>query len=195
VILQELQDNFDDNSFDTAKWAANIAGGGTVTEQNQRLELAGNSGEIPFVSSANQYDLTASYAYVRVSNWTSGDSVFVELLDPSSDIYGFSIDADALSFFGPSFNGTPITYDPADHAWLRVRESGGTVFADTATLSASDPPSSWTNRWSTAITGVYDKTAVSVRFSVIFSDTARAVYFDGFNTGTSPRPFYRLIFQ
>lgn len=38
-----LSDNFDDNSFDTNKWTSYVTAG-SVTEQNNRLEIVGNTG-------------------------------------------------------------------------------------------------------------------------------------------------------
>jgi hypothetical protein len=46
-----------------------------------------------------------------------------------------------------------LTYDATAHAWWRIRESGGTVFFDTAPSTASNPPVSgdWVNRASVTI--------------------------------------------
>jgi hypothetical protein len=46
-----------------------------------------------------------------------------------------------------------VTYSASTHAWLRIRESGGTVYWDTAPSTASNPPSSgdWVNRASISL--------------------------------------------
>lgn len=186
--LETLQDNFDDNAFDTGKWVADTSFGGTVTEQNHRLEIAGPStGEEASVSSVSRYDLTGSSAYVRLTNLQGGDFARVEVVDEINDTYYIEVDESGdISFHGPGgIVGSAIAYVAATHAWLRIRESSGTMFADTAPLSAADPPDAgdWTNRWSES-TNNFDPTSVIARFRFGAGDDARVGYFDGFNTTT-----------
>ena len=190
--LETLTDNFDDNSLDSGKWSV-TAGGGTVTEQNQRLELAGDANpDQPIVRSTATYDLTASSAFARISNFEDGGNARFGAEDASGDLYFVRLFGTGITFRKVISSvetqvGGGLTYSPTTHAWLRVRESGGTIFADTATASADNPPTAgqWTNRWSQATDAGFDPTNVKA-YMLLFvaSGTNKAIYVDGFNTST-----------
>src|SRR5688572_10637623 len=145
ALLETLTDNFDDNSLDGGKWSADTAGGGTVTEQNQRLEMAGTFDQGCIVNGVTAFDLTASYGYAKVVGNLSGVVTLFGLKDPGGDEYTIWITVGGAVAFKKNIatvetqiGGAPA-YVAADHAWFRIRESGGTIFGDVAPLAASNP--------------------------------------------------------
>ena len=191
ALLETLTDNFDDNSLDSGKWTATL-NGGTVTEQNQRLELAGDANpDEPTVRSANTYDLTGSYQFGNVSGFASGGTQKFGVEDASGDRYLIQLAA-SLTFrkiiSGVDTQiGAGLTYNATTHAWWRIRESGGTIFGDTAPSSASNPPApgDWVNRWSQATDAGFDPTAVKAYLLLfVSSGTNKTMFVDGYNTGT-----------
>lgn len=152
-LLETLQDDFNDASINTAKWSDNSSvteGGGTFN-----FNLDSNSSEI---YSRNSYDLRGSSfvlkaTFDRLQN--SVDSLFsVRHNTPVERQIYFSIfdfgHGNRISFghYNGSFNALgEIAYDATAHRWLRLRESAGTVFWDTAPDGVV-----WTNRHSEPVT-------------------------------------------
>lgn len=195
-LLETLTDNFDDNSFDNTKFSKNEAGGATITEQNQRLEFAGDNGDSALVNGDNPHDLRDSRSFITPAGWLSGDVVDHYVQDPSGNQYFVRISAAGDLQFYKSISGTPtqigsnIAYDPATHTRWRIRfdVTSGNMLADSADNAAADPPLSgeWTNRWSATKDAAFDATAVIPIFFVLFGGNGRMVSFDGYNTGTTP---------
>ncbi|MGW2223802.1 hypothetical protein [Streptomyces formicae] len=81
-----------------------------------------------------------------------------------------------------------LTYSAATHAWLRIRESGGTVFWDTSTDG-----STWTNRRSIAtpawVTSSVNAVAVEL-LSWRNNGTTNFSEWDNFNTAASSAAVY-----
>lgn len=191
--LETLTDDYDDNSLDSGKWSVTL-NGGTVTEQNKRLELAGDANpDEPTVRSTNTYDLAASSGFARISNFEDGGNARFGAEDASGDRYFIRLFGTGITFRKVISSvetqvGGGLTYSPTTHAWLRVRESGGTTFADTAADTADNPPTAgqWTNRWSETTDAGFDPTNVKA-YMLLFvaSGTNKAIYVDGFNTAAN----------
>lgn len=138
-------DNFNDNSLDTAKW---VPFGNPpplserVREVNGRIELSprsGAAGQYSGIESSTTYDLTDSSAHVelvqslRAAN--DAPTIFVVSINSSNSVY-FSVMGGFLRCF-QNVSGTrtqllKVSYDPAAHRWLRLRESAGTTFWETS---------------------------------------------------------------
>jgi hypothetical protein len=194
--VSALTDDFDDNTRDTAKWDALIATGAKVEEVRGRLEITppvdalGNSGYV----SVNAYDLTGASAYVRlVQKLNVGGLEAQQLLFNGSEYVGFVIQNTLYARYkkASDTSGTTVasvTYSASTHAWLRVRESGGTTYWETAPNTASNPPveADWVAFASVA--NPIDLTSVKVHLrgtallAVADPDTA---IFDGFNTSAN----------
>jgi len=193
-VAANLKDNFDDNSYNTAKWVKE-GDGAQVLEQNTQLEITH--------AAASEYNTSAS---VKAFNLT-GSSMFAEIVDVGNQglasheaILGLRLDAsNALWFTCNGGNlkaykkvaatttqvGSNITYNATTHKYWRIRESSGTTYWDTSTDSLT-----WTNRWSVAnpfaVTGIepYLQTGSTGEASGSYT------YFDDFNIVDSAAPIY-----
>jgi hypothetical protein len=198
--VSSLIDNFDDNSLDTAKWTSFNDPNVTVSEVRGRLEIAppANATGYGGISSVNIYDLTGSSAYLRLVqklNAGAGPETVYWLGPDSNNWVGFFL-ADNEIHAGYNVAGTrtlanPTIYSPSTHAWLRVRESGGTTYWETAPDTASNPPVStdWVAFYSLAnpiaVTSVIARIEGGTWAAVADPGTA---IFDGFNAKLSPPP-------
>jgi hypothetical protein len=191
--VSALTDNFDDNARDTAKWKLTVATGAKVEEIRGRLEITppvnatGTSGYV----SVNTYDLTGSSAHVRLVqklNAENGLEVYY-LLFNGSNWLGFIVNNGGFSaryrVGGVTNLVTNVAYSASTHAWLRIRESGGTTYWETAPNTASNPPvaADWVAFASVA--NPIDITSVNVQLRndalLAVADPGTAI-FDGFNT-------------
>lgn len=161
-----LTDDF--GSEDGAKWtgyaSANV---GVVSGE---LSVTGNNDTLV---SVNSYNLTGSSAYVKVVSagfafqFSVYDGTF--LGGPLSKGALFAYDGvDLIYIAGDGSTGAgTVTYNATSHKWLRIRESGGSVFWDVA-----PDGSTWTNLSSVA----FPATGVKVEFA------GDSTLFDNFNT-------------
>ena len=182
-------DNF---AFATAQWA--FVGGSTIT---------GGQLQIPVVSaydqafSQAQYDLTGSAAYVQLvqtpnlGNGTTEAGLVLEIDSNNSEQIGYSGGALFMRERATGSNSdTTLTFDAVNHKWLRLRESGGTVFWDTSPDGVT-----WTNRRSKAAGITLTSLTVSL-FSGYYGTepSPGTAIFDNFNTlGVSSGGFFQLF--
>jgi hypothetical protein len=147
--LAQLKDNFSDGTIDAAKWPNSF---GTYSETGGRARVACNTG-YNAVSSALMYTLHESSAYLRAYAPAGGGAtteawsqVLIKSIVGGTDL-GFELrmttnQLSAFSRVGYVDAGeVTVTYSATDHAWLRVRETGGTTYWDT-----SPDGSTWANR-------------------------------------------------
>jgi hypothetical protein len=137
--LDTFSDNFDDNSLDTAKW--NYFGT-NVNEINQQLEFTTlAAGEYLGVTSDNQYDLTGSYAQIKVvdagNQSISSYEAYPLILQIDGDNHvNFSILGGNLRAYkkvtGSSTSLESVAYNSTNHKYLRIRESSGNTYWDTS---------------------------------------------------------------
>ncbi|WP_432041414.1 hypothetical protein [Streptomyces cadmiisoli] len=147
--LAELVDDFDDNTIDTGLWPNSF---GTVSETGGRARIPCDAGYNAY-SSALEYTLanssvslrayapagggatTEAWAQMLIKSATGGTDLGFELRMTTDELICFS----RTGYFDPG--EVDIPYSATDHAWLRVRESGGTTYWDT-----SPDGTTWTNR-------------------------------------------------
>lgn len=140
--LAQLGDDFDDGQINTTLWPTNT-GGATETSAG-RLRIPINPGVDTNFTSARQWTLagsklTAKLAAVPALNGSSNCAASMWVTSTTSGTrIGWRYDATtgvlaAMSQTGFA-DGTPtnLTYSAIDHAWLRVRESSGTVYWETS---------------------------------------------------------------
>lgn len=149
ALISTLADDFNDGVVDPAKWPNSF---GTYSETGGRARISCDTGFNAY-SSALKYTLAGSSVYLRgyapaaggasteawaqvlIKSSTGGTDLGFELRALTGQLVMFSrtgyFDAGAVL----------IPYDATAHAWLRVRETGGTVFWDTSPDAAA-----WTNR-------------------------------------------------
>ncbi|MFE5368195.1 hypothetical protein [Streptomyces mirabilis] len=149
LALSSFTDSFDDNFTDPALWPNSF---GTYTETGGRARVTCDTGFNAY-SSALTYRLAESSMFLRVyppaaggattEAWTqilikqqtNGTDIGFEISPLSGNLTMFS----RTGFFDPG--AVAIPYDPAAHVWLRIRETGGTVYWDT-----SPDTLTWTNQ-------------------------------------------------
>jgi hypothetical protein len=162
-----LEDNFNDNSLNAAKWNANdVFSGYTDTtvplvETAQRIEigpLPQNTGGSHYrgMRSVNAYDFSGAYVYVELvqaaSSATAGDAMFTI----GNDVYNYYriyVEGGSL-ICQRRAGGTKATlftasYDPVSHRFLRIRHdaAAGRAVFETAPNNGG-LPSSWVQRYS-----------------------------------------------
>ncbi|MET7776325.1 hypothetical protein ABZU94_10390 [Streptomyces mirabilis] len=149
LALGSFADSFDDNITDPALWPNSF---GTYSETGGRARVSCDAGFNAY-SSALTYRLAESSMYLRVyppaaggattEAWTqilikqqtNGTDLGFEVSPLSGNLTMFS----RTGFFDAG--AVAIPYDSTAHAWLRVRETGGTVYWDT-----SPDTLTWTNQ-------------------------------------------------
>jgi hypothetical protein len=169
-----LTDTFDDGTIDPAKWPQSY---GDPIEADGRAKIPCTIGYAG-LRSASAYTLTGSGAYMRIYPPAAGGaasaaaSIFIQTTTGGTDA-GFLIDtagnAVGLYLREGYADGAAVflTYDPVDHAWIRIRETGGTLYWDTAADGLT-----WTTR----------RTATSPAWA---SDTNLSIVIEGHrDTGT-----------
>lgn len=152
ALVETLVDNFNDNSINTGLWNSF---GTNLAESSQTLRYTSlTSSEYGGVNSDVTYDLTSSYAYIQMAD--AGNQAIAKWevyplylsLDASNALY-ILIENGTIHFAkrvaGVNTNLVNATYSSTTHAWLRIRESGGTCYWDSSTDGVN-----WTNRASNA---------------------------------------------
>jgi hypothetical protein len=143
-----LSDTFGGTSIDTTKWAPPTQTQGTVTESGGFLHEAPTANAAAaglLLQSNGTYDLRSSMAWVRAAQVVANGTVDTN----------FTLLADGQNHVSWIFSGTTLkarkvvgnvntylaslTYDPAVHAFWRIRETAGSVYWET-----SADGSSWT---------------------------------------------------
>src|SRR5574341_734563 len=153
AVFADLTDNFNDNIVDPVKWPDNYnsGSGGLPTETGGRARVPCDTGFAAYASEPI-YRLESSHAFVQSfpPSGTGMVEAYSQLL-VVSNVAGtqivFQIDA-ATSLVLMTVHvgfvdegGRTIPYDPAQHAWIRIREDAGTLYWDTAPDGRT-----WTNQ-------------------------------------------------
>ena len=198
-----LQDGFQDNVRNTALWTTGYfefaAAGSTVAESGQTVDvtLLGNTGGVYYNGflSVNAYDMTGSEFVARLVTAPNvagaAEGVFAAYLD-ANNAAAFIISGATIAargrLAGSNANVASVAYVPATHAWLRIREAGGTTFWDTAPSTASNPPvgGDWVNLTSAVNSITMTAIKACIGGGVYNADISpgHAVW-DGFNAATT----------
>lgn len=152
--LATLVDDFNDNTIDTGKWPGNY----NVTSEIGGRARVGAESTWSGYASATTYRLASSqihlrmippapagatvtaYASLIVTSDTSGSDAAIIVDTVSSGAGAYISFALRVGFSDP--DAVIIPYDASDHAWLRIREAGGTVHFET-----SPDADTWTTRY------------------------------------------------
>lgn len=181
---QTLIDNFATAS--ATKWGGY---GANPSVASGRLSIT-PTGSYPGIYSAVTYDFTSSYIMVQlvqapnVGNGTSSACLNIQV--SSGNAEQILVEGSSLIFretVSGSNSDTSVTYSATTHAWLRIRESGGTVYWDTSADAIN-----WTNRRSKAI-GIASPTSATVNFIAGYYGTEPSpgtAIFDNFNIAVPP---------
>lgn len=192
-----LSDNFDDNSLDAGKWAS-YGNDGSASETNNRLEVAITPNTADAYAGAYSiytYDLRGSFAEVSIQQGANPGCDTLIGLRESTAPYG----TDLIWLSNPSDGGvyavirneygwvtsTFVSVSLGSNFYVRIRESGGTVYWDYST----DGRSSWTNAKSSAVSALPVTSVADVEITLDvyeFSGTGGTTnaysIFENFNT-------------
>jgi hypothetical protein len=138
-----LGDTFDDGRVNSTLWPTNTSGTGAETAEG-RLRITISPGVDTNFTSARQWSLagsklTAKLAAVPALNGSSNCAASLWVTSTTAGTrLGWRYDASTGIISAQSQTGfadgsaVNLTYSAIDHAWLRVRESGGTVTWETS---------------------------------------------------------------
>lgn len=139
--LAQLADSFDDNRVNTALWPGNSGG---ATEVNGLARVPAAAGVTAAYASARQYTFTGSWSTVHLvtvpspTGATTATATFMVNAVTSATRAGFLVNSVAGTISCRSETGftdasaVTLTYSPTSHAWLRIRESAGSVIWETS---------------------------------------------------------------
>ena len=166
-LVEELVDRFNGVSVDTDIWEVYEGGSADVSEGAGFLKL-----DLPITDQVGDGEVfskegfslvgTSLYARIDFTNVPDNDYTFAQFgssthFTPSGLPVGWKYKNGNLyatyKLGGGGSEGTPIAYNSTTHAWFRIRESGGTVYWDTAPDNEGEP-GSWTNRKSLAASSI-----------------------------------------
>ena len=154
--METLTDSFNTGSLDTTKWTQFTGGGATISYAGNNVNVAypasSTSSTDGDIVSNNPYTLISSYAILQVptvpSSLTSADAELRLRIDANNYVRwvyeGGTLFAQQ-NVLGVRSTLTSFAYNATNHAWWRIRESGGTTFWDTSIDGIA-----WTNQTSTA---------------------------------------------
>jgi hypothetical protein len=150
--LNELADDFADGTLNTTLWSGSY---GDPTESDGKAHIPCGTGYAG-LKSASAYTLADNTVFLRLhapdptGATSAAASVFVLSTTGGTDA-GYIVDAaqNAVGLYLREGYADPsavfLTYSPADHAWLRLRETTGTLYWETSTDGHA-----WTVRRSSA---------------------------------------------
>lgn len=207
VPIEQLTDNFDDNSFDLQKFVEWNAG--DVSETSQTLRITSNlAAAYKGYDTTGIFPLTGSFVSIELVHAITGltdDGTFLQITLNSTNTITFYVYNDTLiaeTQVASSYSTiASAAYNSTNHRWIRIRESGGTIYFDTSPDGYSD---NWTNFASVAnpfaITAVYASvfigtdaangstdTAIIDNFNVVKVKSERSAKVTGKDTSNSER--------
>ncbi|MER6821664.1 LamG-like jellyroll fold domain-containing protein [Streptomyces cellulosae] len=139
--LAMLADDFDDDRISSTLWPASYGG---ATETGGRARVPVSPGAFAAYQTARQWTLAGSYFSVKLATPPAANgssealaSVMVNSVTAGTRV-GFTYNPVAgtlrcvseTAYFDAS--GVTLTYSAIDHAWLRIRESAGTLYWETS---------------------------------------------------------------
>ncbi|MER7738896.1 LamG-like jellyroll fold domain-containing protein [Streptomyces sp. NPDC096538] len=197
--LAMLADDFDDDRISPTLWPASYGG---ATETGGRARIPVNPGAFAAYQTAREWKLAGSHFSVKMPTAPAAGgsseaivSVMVNSTTGGTRV-GFSYNPVAgtlrcvneTAYWDAS--GVSLAYSPISHAWLRIRESGGTLYWET-----SSDGFGWTVRRSLATPAWVTAQTVTVELlGNRTSGTGDFVEFDLAGAEVRPR-FYGMVNQ
>jgi hypothetical protein len=171
--ISYLRDDFEDNAI-AAAWTKTQTGSATGAETSGQAKFTlpsstAGSHQALYTSNAN-YDLTGDAANVSVGTMVATGvaatayilQLFVDALNGYQWIQLSGTLKAQKVVAGVTTDLFTVAWSSSTHKYLRIRESGGTVFFDTSTSASAG--ASWTNRASVTVSGNVAVTALFVQF-------------------------------
>jgi hypothetical protein len=160
--ISELVDTL--ATFDNTTWVKGGTNTANVVIANSELEITVGSGttENNHYRTVHEYDFnedaigaTVRFLTPATNLWGQQQNLQVDLGSGNAMQIGSAGDDTSLASTLGAYRvvggsgasiGTTIPYSSTDHAWIRIREEGGTWYFDSAPDS-NGSPGTWTNRW------------------------------------------------
>jgi hypothetical protein len=135
-LMERLTDNFDDNTNDAAKWEDQTGGTGVETGGTKQITSSTASSYKQFVTPT--HCLTGSYMYVNLIDagsqaLTTRQTIMYAEADANNKVYwqvGNGVIEAMKQVAGTFTSILNDTYSSTTHAWIRIRESGGSTYWD-----------------------------------------------------------------
>lgn len=146
-LMSSFSDNFSTNDL-AANWDNSS---GTYTWSAGKVAIQCDTSYSSALYTTNTYDLTGNSVYAKLGPYIATSAQTILQLSSGFGSYELDVGYSSNQLFAqyqyPTGTyvtiGSPITYNATSHAYVRVRESGGTVYFDSAPDGAT-----WTNQWS-----------------------------------------------
>lgn len=186
-----LTDNFDDNSINGTLWGTFTSNSATLTEQNQRLEMAlanSTSDSNATLFSQTTWDFTDSSVYLQLAQVADQTgTVFVFRLENDGShyvdvqVFEGNIVANFDNGAGQQSSGALTTYGSGTQ-WLRLRHDSVNIYWDTSANGTS-----WNNQTSLSVSNFNNITLTALQVTLVAYEyssvnPAGTYYVDNFNT-------------
>lgn len=186
ALLQTLQDNFNDNSFNTTLWDEFEFSSATINETNQRLEFNLVTGtSYAYILSDSTYDFINSYAFMEVPYYTTLTGIELDMKvyqegATYTEYYFHLLNSTLYAKRNYGLGGDIIasaTFNSTNHRWWRMRVQSNVIYFETSTDS---------NTWTTfASQSNFSRPLGSVKAYVFAQGTslgsAQTIAIDNFN--------------
>lgn len=179
---ETLEDDFDDNTINTAKWTTTTSGSATVSETSQQLHVTLNASATSqgAINSLTQYDLEESEIRVQIADLGSVSATKQIYLraksDASNQVYIRYLNGNVQAVQNVAGTTTQLASSAATPTNFRVREASGTTYWEYST----DGGSNWTTLHSAS--DPIDLSVVTLEVGVFNSaGGGGTVKFDNFN--------------
>jgi hypothetical protein len=177
--LSTLIDAFTAAAINTAVWNSITVGTTTLDTVNDLVTLA-----VPTVSGATNtfgttllFDATSSSLYAQIGvppNGNGGTKVSFKLLVDANNSVALRVESGVFKFTLQTAGTTVTTilpsYDPDQHRWWRLRETGGSWAADTSADGLN---------WTTQTTSTYSWSASAIAMTFVFQTGASVTEVSG----------------
>ena len=163
--IETLVDSFTATTINTTLWNNVTGGAATLDTVNDEVSLAvPTSSGVNVFGTSTLYDATGSSIYAQIGVAANGNGTTKTIMRvrlDSNNAMTIRVESGVFKQVnvtgGVSTTVTLPTYDPHQHRFWRLRESGGTFFADT-----SPDGLTWTNQSSMT----YSWAATAVTFQI-----------------------------
>jgi hypothetical protein len=166
--LETLVDAFTATTINTGLWNSVTGGAATLDTVNDLVTLAvpTTSGATNTFGTSLTFDATSSAIYAQISvppNGNGGTKVSFKLSVDANNSVAIRVESGVfkttLQTAGSTATTTLPAYDPHQHRWWRLRETGGTWAADAAADGLN-----WTTLWTSSYSWSASATAMSFIF-------------------------------
>ena len=175
--IASLRDDFADNLIARA-WSSVTSGSGAVSEASGRatcaLPSATAGSHQAYYRSSSAYDLTGDGYWINIATMVAtgvAATMTFDVYQDGANVYRWQQVSGTLTarriVAGVDTQLFSVAWNAATYKYLRIRESGGTVFFDSSTNGTS-----WTQRASQLVSGAFPVTDLTIQIGVSCGNVA-----------------------